>query len=129
MKWTAHTAEVVRRWLIAVVIVLLATAAVSLAFGAVGKPPASLTAHSCYTCHSDQEALAGPALAEIAAHYRGRGDAVSKIAAEIRAGIRGGGPWHMPPHPEVSPQEARAMARYILSLDPKNAAPQEVNRH
>lgn len=28
----------------------------------------------------------------------------------------GEGPWHMPPHPEVSDADARRMVRYILSL-------------
>ena len=128
MKRAAHAAEMIRRGMLIVAIVLLAIASTSVAFGAPGKPPGSLNDYRCYVCHSDREAMVGPAFKDIAAYYRGRQDAVSKIAADIRAGIRGGGPWHMPPHPEVSPNEARAMARYIMSLDPKNAGPQEVNR-
>jgi cytochrome c551/c552 len=31
-------------------------------------------------------------------------------------GSHGNGPWHMPPHPEVSDADAKAMVRYILSL-------------
>jgi cytochrome c len=127
MKLTALVADMIRRWMAVGVIVLLALAP-SLVAGAPAKPPASLTDYRCYVCHSDREAMVGPAFADIAAFYRGRQDAVSKIAGDIRAGIRGGSPWHMPPHPEVSGSEARAMARYIMSLDPKNAAPQEVNR-
>ena len=82
------------------------------------EPPASLTLYRCYTCHSDRETLAGPAFSDVAAVYRGRRDAETRIATEIRAGLRNGGPWHMPPHPEVSPDEARVMARYIMSLAP-----------
>ena len=81
------------------------------------EPPASLTLYRCYICHSDREPVVGPAFADIAASYHGRSDAVAKIARDIRGGIRGGGPWHMPPHPEVSANEARDMARYIMSLD------------
>ena len=95
---------------------------------AVADPPPSLTRYRCYICHSDRETLAGPAFADVAAFYRGRPDAVAKIAADIRQGIRGGGPWHMPPHPEVSLDEARAMAHYIMSLDSSKVAPQEVKR-
>jgi cytochrome c551/c552 len=62
-------------------------------------------------------ALAGPAFADVAAVYRREPDAVRRMADVIRAGAASGGPWHMPPHPEVSAREARAMARYILSLD------------
>lgn len=77
-----------------------------------------LTRYKCYICHADREAKAGPAYADVAAYYRGRPDAVTKIATDIRRGLRSGGPWHMPPHPEVTPAEARAMARYIMSLGP-----------
>lgn len=97
----------------------IATFALSWAFVAAGtaaEPPDSLTRYRCYICHADREPLAGPAFADVAAALRGRRDAVAKIEIAIREGIRGGGPWHMPPHPEVSPADARAMARYIMSL-------------
>jgi cytochrome c len=78
---------------------------------------ALLTQYKCYICHADREAKAGPAYAQVAAYHRGKPDAVSTIALDIRRGLRGGTSWHMPPHPEVTPEEARAMARYIMSLD------------
>ena len=80
-----------------------------------------LTEHKCYICHSDHRAKAGPAYADVAAQFRNARDAEAVIAAEIRNGVRHGGPWHMPPHPEVSAKDARAMARYILSLDVRAA--------
>jgi cytochrome c len=89
---------------------------------------AALTKYRCYTCHSDQESLAGPAFADVAARYRDRKDAVSHVAQEIATGVRTGGPWHMPPHPEVSRNEARAMARYIMSLGDKGVHPQATDR-
>ena len=76
-----------------------------------------LTHYKCYICHADRETKAGPAYADVAARLRGNPDAVSVIALEIRRGLRRGGPWHMPPHPEVSAADARAMARYIMSLE------------
>jgi cytochrome c len=128
MKRAAHAGDVLRRCLIVAALVLLAAASFSVASGAPANPPGSLTRYRCYDCHSDREAVVGPAFADVAAFYHGKHDAVSRIAADIRAGIRTGSPWHMPPHPEVSPSEARAMARYILSLDPKHAGSHEVNR-
>ena len=128
MKRAARAAEMIRRCLMVGVLLLLAIASTSVAAGAPAKRPGSLADNHCYLCHSDREPMVGPAFVDVAAYYRGKPDAVSKIAADIRAGIRSGGPWHMPPHPEVSPSEAKAMARYILSLDPKVASPQEVNR-
>ena len=112
---------------VTVALALLTHASLSAA-GNVAEPPPSLTHYRCYICHSDRETLVGPAFADVAAFYRGTPDAVSKIATDIRRGIRGGGPWHMPPHPEVSPEEARAMARYIMSLAPRKAATREVQR-
>ena len=79
-------------------------------------PRALLQHYKCYICHSDAESKTGPAYVDVAAKYRGRVRAVPEVAAVIRKGARSGGPWHMPPHPEVSNAEAKAMARYILSL-------------
>ena len=93
------------------------------------EPPPALTHYRCYICHSDRDPLVGPAFADVASSYQGRTDAVDSIAHDIRAGLRTGGPWHMPPHPEVSQAEARAMARYIMSLQPLPPThPQEVKR-
>jgi cytochrome c len=86
-----------------------------------GEVQRLLTEHKCYICHSDYRAKAGPAYVDVAAQFRGTRDAESRVAAEIRKGVRHGGPWHMPPHPEVSMKDARAMARYILSLDARTA--------
>jgi cytochrome c len=119
----------VGRWTLVAVALLLAIASTSLACAATGNTPASLSKYRCYDCHADRETVAGPAFADIAAAYRGKADAVARIASEIRSGMRGGGPWHMPPHPEVSANDARAMARYILSLDGKDAAPREASGH
>ena len=48
-------------------------------------------------------------------HYRGKQQADKIVAEKIRSGAHGSGPWHMPPHPEVSKADAATMARYILS--------------
>ena len=97
------------------IFIAIAALALPVCAGA-AEAPKSLTLYRCYTCHSDREAGAGPAFADVAAAYRGKRNATVVIASEIRAGIVGGGPWHMPPHPEVSPAEAKTMAQYIMSL-------------
>lgn len=79
---------------------------------------ALLTQYRCYICHADREAVTGPAFADVAAQLRGRRSAASDIALQIRQGLKRGGPWHMPPHPEISPADANVMAGYIMSLDP-----------
>ena len=90
-----------------------------------GAAPASMDRYRCTICHAEHETLAGPAFADVAAKYAGDRLAVSKIARDIRSGVRSGAPWHMPPHPEVSPAVARTMARYIMSLSAGTPAPRE----
>ena len=100
-------------------VLLLSTSA---ALAAEPAPPldarALLQQYKCYMCHADDAPKAGPAYSDVAAAYRGNRLAPSSIAAVIRRGQHGSGPWNMPPHPEVSQAEAEAMAQYILSLAP-----------
>jgi cytochrome c len=79
-------------------------------------PQDLLQQYKCYVCHADTEAKAGPAYVDVAAKYAGNRQAVTIIAKFVRQGGHRGGPWHMPPHPEVSDADAKEMARYILSL-------------
>lgn len=79
--------------------------------------------HKCYICHSDEQPFAGPSFADVAAGYRGMPNAAAVIERFIVRGEHGNGPWHMPPHPELSAADARAMARYIMSLDKPPPAP------
>lgn len=88
---------------------------------AAGDAPALLAQHRCYICHADRDTVTGPAFADVAAQLRTRQDAVAELAREIRAGLSRGGPWHMPPHPEISQADATIMARYIVDL--ANAPP------
>jgi cytochrome c len=81
-------------------------------------PETLLQRYKCYICHADKEAKTGPAYADVAARYGGSPQAVTIVASILRKGAHGSGPWHMPPHPEVSDADAKRMARYILSLDP-----------
>ncbi len=80
------------------------------------SPQALLERYRCYVCHADQEGRTGPAFVDVAARYRGDLRAEAMLVAEVRKGTHGSGPWHMPPHPEVSAADARTMVRYILSL-------------
>lgn len=108
----------------AVAIVVVVLIAMSIGSGPARGEDARelLLTYRCYICHADTVTKAGPAYADVAAAYRGDHNAVTRIAAIIRRGQHGSGPWHMPPHPEASAAEARRMARYILSLDSKKNA-------
>jgi cytochrome c len=89
--------------------------AVGLAHGQ--TPQTLLQQNKCYLCHSDRETKTGPAYVDVAVKYLDKSDAADIIATMVRKGAHGsGGPWHMPPHPEISRADALTMARYILSL-------------
>ncbi len=79
-------------------------------------PQALLQKYNCTICHAADEARAGPAFADVAESYRDDPHAVSKIAGMIRKGVHGGGPWPMPPSPQVSAAEGTAIAQYIVAL-------------
>jgi len=87
----------------------------STAWAANPAPQALLEQYRCTICHAERDAGAGPAWVDIAKHYRGIKQANKLVTDKIRSGARSGGPWHMPPHPEVSRADASTMARFILS--------------
>lgn len=97
-------------------ICLFACAYLAAATAAAQDAQALLHKYRCDLCHAAVGAKTGPAYAEVAQRYRGDPKAEAKLAAFVRKGAHGGGPWPMPPHPEVSAAEARKMARYILSV-------------
>jgi cytochrome c len=81
-------------------------------------PQALLDRYKCYSCHSEREVRTGPAFVDVASTYRGDPRAAAMLMATVRNGAHGAGPWHMPPHPEVSDKDARMIVEYILSLRP-----------
>jgi len=70
----------------------------------------------CMSCHSVKEKLVGPAFRDVAQRYRGEAGAEAKLAEKLRRG--GSGSWGttpMPSHPQMSPAEATALVRWVLS--------------
>lgn len=73
----------------------------------------------CIRCHGLDRRYVGPAFQQVAARYQGRPDAVDYLAGKIRNG--GAGEWGralMPRHPQLSDEQARQMAQWVLSLPP-----------
>ena len=75
-----------------------------------------LQQYRCSICHDETETKAGPAYVDIARVYRGRSNARNDLVRLIKRGQHGGGPWNMPPHPEISDADAGVLATYILSV-------------
>ena len=72
---------------------------------------------NCLACHQVDKRKYGPNFKEVAAKYANQKNAAEVLAKKIRRG--GTGVWGqdvMPPQPQVSAAEARALAAYVLSL-------------
>jgi cytochrome c551/c552 len=48
--------------------------------------------------------------------YRGNPRAPAILVAVVRKGVHGGGPWPMPPSPQVTDSDAARIVQYILAL-------------
>ena len=72
---------------------------------------------NCLACHQVDKRKYGPNFKEVAAKYADQKNAADVLAKKIRRGGKGvWGPDVMPPQPQVSAAEARALAQYVLSL-------------
>ncbi len=71
----------------------------------------------CKVCHAIDKKIAGPSYQEIAKRYEGKEDALDYLSGKIIKG--GGGVWGetvMAAHPDLTKEEAVAMATYVLSV-------------
>lgn len=76
-----------------------------------------LLRNNCTACHMVDKQKYGPAMVEIAKKYANESGVVDKLAAKIKAG--GTGVWGediMPPQPNVSDSDTRAIVELILTL-------------
>ncbi len=74
------------------------------------------TAKNCMACHAVATKLVGPSYKDVAAKYAGQKDAADKLSAKI---VKGGsgvwGPVPMPANAQVTPDEAKKLAAWILT--------------
>jgi len=71
---------------------------------------------NCLACHAVDKKVVGPAYKEVAAKYAGDKTAAAKLAEKIQKG--GAGVWGQVPMPpnQVTPEEAKTLAAWVLSL-------------
>lgn len=89
---------------------------------AAGK--AAVSSANCLRCHGVDRTYVGPAFNQVSARYAQRPDAVDYLAGKIRNG--GSGEWGralMPRHPQLSEEQARQMAQWVMSLPAAVQAP------
>lgn len=73
-------------------------------------------AKNCLTCHSVSNKLVGPAFKDVAAKYKGDKGAATALATKIKAGSTGvWGPVPMPPN-NVTDEESKKLASWVLTL-------------
>ncbi len=74
------------------------------------------TSKNCMACHAVDKKLVGPSYKDVAAKYAGQKDAVEKLAVKI---IKGGsgvwGPIPMPPNAQVSEEDAKKLATWVMT--------------
>lgn len=72
---------------------------------------------NCLACHQVRDRRVGPPFAAVAQRFAGQQDAADYLAQSIRSGGKGRwGAVPMPAQPQVSAQQARELAEWILSL-------------
>lgn len=77
---------------------------------------ALFTSKPCVGCHTLDSKLVGPAMKDVAAKNTGVKDAAATLASHIKNGTQGNwGPIPMPPN-QVTDEEAKVLADWVLSL-------------
>ncbi|OQW39765.1 MAG: cytochrome C-551 [Proteobacteria bacterium SG_bin4] len=99
-------------------ILIGAVAASAFLLAGVAQADADLAKNSgCLNCHNVDTKLVGPSLKDIAGKYAGQADASAYLADKILKGSNGvWGPIPMPPNANVSPENAKVLADFILTL-------------
>lgn len=71
----------------------------------------------CMACHAKDKKMVGPAFKDVAAKYKGQGDATAKLSEKVRKGGAGvWGPIPMPPHnaDKIGDADLKAAVESIL---------------
>jgi cytochrome c len=73
----------------------------------------------CLACHTTDKKLVGPAYKDVAAKYKGHGDALAKLSDKVRKG--GSGVWGPIPMPanapdKISDADLKTVVTWVLSL-------------
>jgi len=83
--------------------------------GQVQADEALAKAKNCMSCHAVDKKLVGPSYKDVAAKYKGDAGAAEALAAKVKAGGKGvWGQIPMPPN-NVTPEEAKKLATWVLS--------------
>ncbi len=98
-------------------IVIAAAAALALSAGVASANQALAQKYACLSCHQLDKKVVGPAFKDVAKKYKGDAKAEEHLVGVIHKGGKGvWGTIPMPPHPQISDADAKALADWVLSL-------------
>jgi cytochrome c len=76
-----------------------------------------IASSDCLGCHKEQEKLVGPAYKDVAKKYSNSDKDINYLANKIISGGKGvWGEVPMTPHPNLALNDAKEMAKYVMSL-------------
>lgn len=98
-------------------IVIAAAAVLAMGAGVASADQALAQKSACMSCHQVAKKVVGPSFQDVAKKYKGDAKAADHIVTVIKKGGKGvWGPVPMPPHPQVSDDNAKKLADWVLSL-------------
>jgi cytochrome c len=98
-------------------VALIAAAALVAVSGSAMADEALAKKKACMSCHQVAKKVVGPSLKDVANKYKGDAKAEAHLTEVIQKGGKGvWGPVPMPPQPSVKPDEAAALAKWVMSL-------------
>ncbi|RAU83049.1 c-type cytochrome [Pontibacter arcticus] len=84
---------------------------------AIAKGEKLISLSDCMSCHNIENKIIGPGYKEVAQKYENTPENIDYLAGKIITGGKGvWGEVPMTPHPDLSREDAKQMAQYILSL-------------
>jgi cytochrome c len=98
-------------------IVIAAAAVLAMGAGVASADQALAQKSACMSCHQVAKKVVGPSFQDVAKKYKGDAKAADHIVTVIKKGGKGVfGPVPMPPHPQVSDDNAKKLADWILAM-------------
>ena len=97
--------------------IVIAAAVLAMGAGVASADEALAKKSACMSCHQIAKKVVGPSFQDVAKKYKGDAGAAAHIVSVIKKGGKGVfGPVPMPPHPQVSDDNANKLANWVLSL-------------
>ncbi len=98
-------------------IVIAAAAVLAMGAGVASADQALAQKSACMSCHQVAKKVVGPSFQDVAKKYKGDAKAQDHIVTVIKKGGKGvWGPVPMPPHPQVSDENAGKLAAWVLAM-------------